>query len=145
VDSTSPHRVKEAAMMLRSIFTMPALDETPVLIVSSKSDSPECLSAHELLAKLDLVDLVLRPPRSNRRSAVSGAAISIPDSPAGETTERTPWFAWGLSEGLRGTSGIGGRAYRCVAASGVTGDGVREGLEWLAEFLSLNARTVEAL
>jgi hypothetical protein len=125
--------------VLRSIFTMPALEDVPVLIVAGKSDSPTAIGAHELLAKLDLVDLVFRPSRRSRRNATADAELGS------EMTESTPWFAWELSEGLRGTSGIGGHAYRCVAVSGLTGDGIQEGLEWLAEFLTLNARTVESL
>lgn len=145
VDSTNPARVREAASLLRGIFSNQALAAVPVLIVANRSDMMEsALSAHEMLAKLDLVDLVLRPPVGSARVRINAAAGGG-DTAAEELEAATPWFGWELTEALRGTSGIGGRAYRCVAASGYTGDGIAVGLEWLAEFLSLNARAVETL
>ena len=159
VDATSPQRVREAASLLRALLCNPALAEAPVLIVAAKSDAEGALSAQGLLAALDLADLAVAaaaasasssPLTGARQREGDGASLVSPSSNAAttHTTVAPPipsWLTWEMSETLRGTSGIAGHAYRCVAASGYTGDGIREGLEWLAEFVALNPRAIETL
>lgn len=114
IDSSDRERFEECCLELTKFVSLRELAGAPILILANKCDLPECITPFEIACCLKLRDVMAvssvlpsRRPVFACQSTVNKFALAM---------ETHPWL-------IRGTSGL-------------TGLGLREGLDWLSLALS---------
>eukprot|EP00668_Euglena_longa_P029028 GGOE01036366.1.p1 GENE.GGOE01036366.1~~GGOE01036366.1.p1 ORF type:complete len:216 (-),score=26.38 GGOE01036366.1:201-848(-) len=116
IDAADPERFEEVRGTFETLLENPSLGDVPIMICANKRDKENSIPAQQLVKQLNLDGIIRRHP-----------LVSHPPhfrDPSG----RTEPF----------------RSFRPFDVSALSGDGLREGTNWLVDYLKTNVRVVQA-
>ncbi len=136
IDGSERARFGEAASALATMLARKETSGLPLLVAVNKKDKADCARTPEIMEQ------ICRPAGlgagASNTLVISPGASSVSSS----TSASTGATAVGASAGTAAAAATR-REYRIMEVCGVTGEGIREGIEWLVR-VSKEARTAAA-
>jgi ADP-ribosylation factor related protein 1 len=118
IDGTDPVRWGDVTDLLHTLFTLPALERKPFVILINKCDLLGCADEKEVMRALRLEALI---------DAVAA------------------WNQFTIPATVSQTHGLGSHPFRIFRCSSATGEGLVDAVRWMHSFLKANPFLVQAL
>ena len=117
IDAADPDRFEEVKTTFAGLLDNPSLGDVPIAICANKRDKDNSMPSIQLIKQLDIDAMIKQHP-----------LVSKPPHYRNPATSRDAY-----------------RLYRPFDVSALSGDGIREGVNWLVDYLKVNARLVETI